>query len=195
MKRTVVAGANLDHALLDDVDMTEVLQAPPPIFYVDDRPLDEVLSDHELYCDTQGRKGAVIALPEVDFRPMRTLKGRRLTGLVARDSIFFGLDLQRAQLQGADLSGCDLRGSDLREADLRGAKLVGAQLTRADLRGAKLGPLMIAEGRFVRTDLTRATLRAADLRGAMARRARMLEADLTQARLAGCDLAGAEMEA
>jgi uncharacterized protein YjbI with pentapeptide repeats len=194
MKRTVVAGANLDQTRLDDVDMTEVLRGPPPIVYVDDRALDEVLADHEAYCQSGGAKGAVMSLPGVDFRPVKSLRGRHLTGLNAPGSIFFGLDMQRVELQGADLSGCDFRGADLREADLRGAKLLGAQLTRADLRGAQLGPLTISEGRFVRTDLTRASLRAADLRGATARRARLLEADLTQAKLAGCDLTGAEME-
>jgi uncharacterized protein YjbI with pentapeptide repeats len=194
MKRTVLAGVNLDQARLDDVDLSDVLRAPPPTVYVDDRPLDEVLAEHESYCESSGRRGAVMTLNEVDFRPIRTLKRRRLTALVAPGSIFFGMDLQGAQLQGADLSGCDFRGSDLKDADLRGAKLTGAQLTRADLRGAQLGPLMIAEGRFVRTDFTRATLRSADLRGAHATRARFLEADMTGAHLEGCDLTGAELE-
>jgi len=185
----------LEQARLDDVDLTNVLRAPPPIVYIDDKALDEVLAEHEAYCDSEGSRGAVMRLAEVDFRPLRSLKRRRLTALAAPGSIFFGMDLEGAQLQGADLSGCDFRGAILREADLRGAKFTDAQLTRADLRGAKMGPLMIAEGRFVRTDFTRAGLRSADLRGAYATRARFIEADMGGAKIAGCDLSGAELPA
>jgi uncharacterized protein YjbI with pentapeptide repeats len=194
MKRAVLAGVNLEHARLDDADLTDVLRAPPPLVYVDDRPLEAVLAEHEAYCETDGARGAVMSLPEVDFRPLKSLARRKLTALVAPRSVLFGMDLQGAELQGADLSGCDLRGAILRDADLRGAKLTDAQLARADLRGARMGPLMIAEGRFVRTDFTRASLRHADFRGASAPRARFLEADIAQARMAGCDLTGAEVE-
>jgi uncharacterized protein YjbI with pentapeptide repeats len=194
MKRAVLTGANLDNATLDDVDMSGVLRAPPAVSYVDDRPIDQVLAEHEAYCDSNGERGSVIDLSKADFRPMRTLKARRFTALVARNCIFFGLDLQGVQMQGADLSGSDFRGADLQNADLRGAKLAGASFTRADLRGAQLGPLTIGDGRFVRTDFTRATLRNADLRGAHAMRARFLEADMTGANLQGCDLTDAELE-
>jgi uncharacterized protein YjbI with pentapeptide repeats len=190
----VLAGVNLEHTRLDDVDLTDVLRAPPPLFYVDDRPLGEILAEHESYCDSDGVRGAVMNLPSVDFRPLHSLKGRRLTGLIAPQSIFFGLEMQGVQLQGADLSGCDLRGANLKDADLRGAKLTDAQLGRADMRGAQLGPLMISEGRYVRTDFTRASLRNTDLRGAYATRARFLEADLSQTLLTGCDMTGAELE-
>jgi uncharacterized protein YjbI with pentapeptide repeats len=171
-----------------------VLREPASLTCIGDRPLEVVLAEHELYCDSDGRSGAVLNLPGVDFRPLRCLQGRRLTALIAPGAIFFGLDLRKVQLQGADLSGCDFRGADLREADLRGAKLVDAQLGRADLRGAQLGPLMIAQGRYVRADFTRASLRSADLRGASAVRARFLECDLQNARLTGCNMLHAELE-
>ena len=195
MKRAVLAGVNLEHARLDDADLTDVLRAPAPLAYVDDRPLEEILAEHEAYCESDGARGRVVSLPEVDFRPLRNLRNRKLTALVAPRSILFGLDLQGVELQGADLSGCDLRGVNLRDADLRGAKLTDAQLARADLRGARMGPLMIAEGRYVRTDFTRASLRNADFRGASAPRARFLDADVGQARMAGCDLTAAEFDA
>jgi uncharacterized protein YjbI with pentapeptide repeats len=190
----VLSGANLRNTILDDVDMSDVLRSPPPVVMVDDRPLDKVLAEHEAYCDSAGARGSVVEMSGVDFRPMRSLKERRLTALVARNGIFFGLDLQGVQFQGADLSGGDFRGCDLRDADLRGAKLAGASFTRADMRGAKLGPLTVGDGRFVRTDFTRAVLRGADLRGAHAHRARFLEADMNGANLAGCDLTDAELE-
>jgi uncharacterized protein YjbI with pentapeptide repeats len=194
MKRAVVAGANLEHARLDEADMSDVLRGPAPVIYIDDRPLDDILAAHEAYCDSNGRDGAVTSLPGVDFRPVRSLQGRRLTALIAPRAIFFGLDLRGAQLQGADLTGCDFRGADLREADLRGARLFEADVARADLRGAQLGPLTIAPGRHVRTDFTRASLRAADLRGAHAQRARFLECNLDHARLEGCNMLNAELE-
>src|SRR5204862_339619 len=87
MKRAVLNGVNLSQARLDDADMTDVLRAPPPIFYVDDRSLTEVVAEHEQYCDTGGAKGQVIKLSEIDFRPMRTLKRRRLSGLTAPRSV------------------------------------------------------------------------------------------------------------
>src|SRR5439155_22824644 len=105
MKRTVLTNANLASATLSDVDMTDVLRGPPAISYVDDRPLEQVLAEHEAYCDSSGERGGVTDLSKADFRPMRSLKDRRFTALVARQAIFFGVDLQGVQLQGADLSG------------------------------------------------------------------------------------------
>jgi uncharacterized protein YjbI with pentapeptide repeats len=195
MKRAVVVGANIGDATVDKGALSETLRAPPPIFYIDDQPLNQVLQAHERWCDSAGVEGVAARLGEVDFRPLRSLAERQLTALVAPNSIFFGLNMKAVQLQGSDLSGADLRSTDLRGADLRGAKLRDAQLTRADLRGAKLGPLPITEGRVVRTDLSRAVLRQADLRAADLRRARMLDADLSGAKLEGAGLEGAEFEA
>ena len=122
-----------------------------------------ILASHEAFCDSTGKSGKPVRLPDTDFRSVPGgLKGRRLSGLAAPNSIFFGMNLQGVQLQGADLSGCDLRGANLKMADLRGARLTDALLTRADLRGAKLGPLSIDDGRVVRTDLSRAILTASD---------------------------------
>jgi uncharacterized protein YjbI with pentapeptide repeats len=189
----VLTGADLAGTTFEGADLTEVLRAPPPLIYVDDAPLHEVLEAHELYVTSEGRDGAVARIPMVDFRPLRRLRKRRLAGLSAPGAIFFGMDLENVELQGANLADADLRGVNLRGADLRGARLVGAQLSRADLSGAKLGPLTIAQGRVLRTDLSRAVLRAADLTGADARRARLIDADLTRCKLDGCDLTSAEL--
>jgi len=94
MKRAVLTGANLTSATLDNVDMSGVLRAPPAISYVDDRPIDQVLADHEAYCESNGERGGVTDLSKCDFRPLRSLKDRRLTAMVARNCIFFGLNLQ-----------------------------------------------------------------------------------------------------
>ena len=194
MQDAVIAGVNLDDASFERVDLSETLRAPPPIVYVDDRPLGDLIGEHERYCKSSGADGAAMKVSRVDFRPLRQLRRRMLTGMAAPRSVFFGLDMEGAQLQGCDLTGADLRGVSLKDADLRGTKLVGAKLNKADLRGARLGPLMIAEGRHIRTDLTRAILRGADLRDCHARRARFLEADLHGVRFDGADLVGAELE-
>ncbi len=194
MRRAVLSGVEVDGANLKDADLSGALRAPPPIVYIDDEPLHEILDRHESWCESDGLDGKPARIGATDFRPMRKLMGRRLTALFAPNSIFFGLSLEGSQLQGADLTGCDFRGCNLRGVDLRGAKLVGADFTRADLSGADLRPLEIADGRYVRADLTRSKLRQADLRRARLGRARMLEADTSGANLIGADLRGAERE-
>jgi uncharacterized protein YjbI with pentapeptide repeats len=190
----VLSEVDLDGANLDNANMEGVLTAPPPIVYIDDEPLQDILARHQSWCASDGMEGAPARLAATDFRPLRTLARRKLTALHAPGSIFFGLSLEGAQMQGADLSGCDFRGCNLRGADLRGAKLVGADLTRADLSQADLRPLAIADGRYVRADLTRAKLRQADLTRTRLLRARMLEADTAGAKMIGADLRGAETE-
>lgn len=195
MKRAVLSGVNLSQACLDDTDMTDVLRAAPPISDVNDKTLNAVMSDHEAYCDTGGRRGAVTPLVGVDFGSLKTLKKRRLSGLNAPRSVFFGMDLEGCELQGGDFTACDFRGANLCDADLRSARFADAQMARCDLRGAKMGPLILDSVRFVRTDFSRASLRGADLRCAHAPRARFLNARLEGVRLTGCDLSGAELNA
>ena len=49
------------------------------------------------------------------------MKKRRLSGLNAPRSVFFGLDMEGCELQGGDFAGCDFRGANLRDADLSDA--------------------------------------------------------------------------
>jgi len=186
LRRAVLNGVNLSLARLENTDMTDVLRAPPPITFVDRKSISDVMSDHEAYCDTGGRRGSVTILSGVDFRPMKTLKKRRLSGLNSPRSVFFGMDMEGCELQGGDFSACDFRGANLRDADLRGARFAGAQMARCDLRGARMGPLKLDRERFVRTDFS-----GASLRGAHAPLARFLGAEMDGARIAGCDLTGA----
>lgn len=96
LRRAVMVGADLGGADLTDADLTQVLRAPPPIIYIDDEPLHEVLEAHELFCESNGREGKIGDLAEVDFRPLKRLKGRRLSGLSAPRAVFFGMDLEGA---------------------------------------------------------------------------------------------------
>ena len=193
LRRAILIRVDFSFATVEGADLSDVLRAPPAVVYVDERPLGEVLAAHEAFCESGGRAGAAARLAEIDFRPVGTLKRRKLSGLIAPGSVLFGMNLEGVELQGADLSRCDLRAANLRMADLRGARLIDAQLTRADLRGAILGPLEIGQGRFIRADLSRANLRQADLRRAFALRARLPEADLSDAKLDGCVLTDVEL--
>ena len=194
LRGAVITGVNVEDANLDEADLTAVLRSPPPLAYVDDRALSDVISEHERFCATNGLEGLPAKLDRVDFRSLRQLRRRKLSGLSARDGVFFGMDLEGVEMQGADLTGADLRGANLKGADLRGVKLVGALMNRANLRQAILDPLVIGEGRSLRADLSRACLRHADLRGVRARKTRFLESDREFIRMDGADLAGAELE-
>jgi uncharacterized protein YjbI with pentapeptide repeats len=193
-RHAVIVGANLTDAEIDLNALDDTLGPPPPLVYIDDEPLLDVLKSHERWCASEGAKGELAKADGVDFRALGHLRDRKLTALRASGGIFFGMDLRGAALQGADLSGADLREADLRGADLRGSKLMRALMTRTDLRDAKLGPLEIGEQRFVRTDLSGAILRYADLRGADLRRARLLDADMQSAEMEGAHTESAEFD-
>lgn len=84
--------------------------------------LDEILADHQLWLDSDGRRGK-----QADLRGASLQKA----------------DLRRADLQEVDLRRADLRGANLQKAYLRsvrlyGANLQGANLSGADLTGAKM---------------------------------------------------------
>jgi uncharacterized protein YjbI with pentapeptide repeats len=194
LRGAVVVGANLSAASLKDADLEGLLKAPPPVVFIDDRPLADLIRDHQLWCQTGGLDGAFFRGEEVDFRAAGDLRGVSLTALSAQRAVFYGMDLTGAELQGADLTGADLRGVRLCGADLRGAKLRDARLTRADLTDAKLGPLEVGPGRIVRADLTRACLRQARLCGADLTQARLLRAELEGVRTEGAILTLAEFD-
>ncbi len=94
LRQAVLVGVNMDDANFDKADLTDVLKAPPPIIYVDDVPLQELLREHERFCESEGVEGAVMKVSRVDFRSLRQLRGRRMTGLVAPRSVFFGMNRQ-----------------------------------------------------------------------------------------------------
>ena len=89
--------------------------------------LTEILQQHALWLQTDGREGARASLREADLR------GANLRGANLR-----GADLRGADLRNAVLSGANLRGAVLSYAVLSGAVLSGADLSGANLRGAVL---------------------------------------------------------
>lgn len=155
------------------------------------RPIPEMLKLHDLWVRTTGREGEVCDLSDVDLRGGPSLDGMHLTGLVARNTVFYGVSMRGVSLQGARLQGADLRGCRMDGADLRGANLSGARLNFADLRDADASPLMLPGNRPYPTILDNASLRRADLRGAKLSQANLTGADLTEAQLYDTDLEGA----
>ena len=104
--------------------------------------LEGILSEHQLWLNSNGSKGERADLREAD------LAWVDLEGADLREADLRGTNLLGAHLEGADLRKADLRKADLREADLREANLkraellwtilVGVDLRGADLRGANL---------------------------------------------------------
>lgn len=103
LRRAILIRVDFSFATVEGADLSDVLRAPPAVFYVDELPLAEVLAAHETYCNSAGRAGVAARLCAVDFRPVVSLKRRKLSGLVAPGSVLFGMDLEGVELQGADL--------------------------------------------------------------------------------------------
>ena len=82
--------------------------------------LKKILADHQLWLETDGKKGKKADLAETD------LQGTNLQGADLFDANLQGADLRSANLQGADLWSANLQGADLTGADLQGADLTNA---------------------------------------------------------------------
>ena len=105
--------------------------------------LTEILQQHQLWLQTDGREGARADLRRADLSEA-DLRDADLRRADLSDADLSGADLSDADLSGADLRGADLRGADLSRASLRGASLRGANLSRASLRGANLAGANLA---------------------------------------------------
>ena len=96
--------------------------------------LKEILAQHQLWLDSDGKQGRRADLYRVNLT----------------EANLNGVNLRRANLDEVNLTGADLRGAELywallydanlTGADLRGADLTGADLRGANLTGAQLGP-------------------------------------------------------
>jgi len=119
--------------------------------------LKEILGQHKLWIETNGKQGERAKLQGADLRGANlefanltgailtganltgaTLEGATLTHADLWDANLVGATLMGANLRGANLTGADLTGANLRVATLTGAILTGAYLQGANLRGANL---------------------------------------------------------
>ena len=160
--------------------------------------LRKIVRAHQLWLDTDGRRGARAELQDSDLRDH---------------------DLTGVELSGADLSGADLRGARLdrarfRLARLRGAHLDGATIQAACFDGADLGlavfdraqiadtrfdpiqivgddgrtvraewPARLSGARFRRARIVRCSFRGADLQNTSLKSAEIVDCDFADARL------------
>ena len=134
--------------------------------------LKEILEQHELWLDSNGKKG----------------KRADLTG-----AYLTGADLRCVDLTSADLTSADLYGADLSGANLRCANLTGANLTMADLTHAILTRAYLTDANLRLANLSGADLSYADLTYSNLRRAILTDADLYGANLTGADLTGTNL--
>ena len=122
---------------------------------MDKDKLNEVLKQHKLWLETEGKEGK-----------RANLSGDNLSGANLEYADLRGANLWYANLRKADLRGADLRKADLCGADLRGAELCDANLRKADLRGADLCGADLRGACLEYADLWGANLEGVDLRGA-----------------------------
>jgi uncharacterized protein YjbI with pentapeptide repeats len=190
LRGAVLVGTKLEFATLEGADMTGVLTDDVVGKAIADlpEPIEDMLAAHARWAETHSREGRPADLCGVDLRPLKELKHRQLTALIATGAVLYGLDLTGALMQGAQLEGADLRGVKLTGADLRGANLKNVKLANADLRDVNLGPLLISKDRLLPARLERCDARYADFRGADLRQAVFSEGDLAYADLTGAKL-------
>jgi uncharacterized protein YjbI with pentapeptide repeats len=91
------------------------------------KPLNEVLTRHTLWIDSDGVEGARAILQGMD------LQGMDLQGMDLQE-----VNLQNTDLRGAILCNAYMWGAALQNANMQGANLQGANLWRASLQGADL---------------------------------------------------------
>ena len=191
----VTAGANFAYANLAGADLFDVLSDAPkgrPIAE-SDVELKELLRLHLRFIGTGGSDGQSLDLSGFDLRNSGSMAGACLTMLMAKQTVFYGLDLSRVAIQAAKCADADFRNCKLDEADMRGIQLAGAKLNNATMRKVKLGPLRLDQDRQISTDLSGVSMRHADLVGADMRGVLLVGADLSFADLNGANLTGADL--
>jgi len=135
--------------------------------------LKQILADHRLWRETDGKKGK-----------SANLEGANLVRA----------NLVRANLEGANLEGANLVRANLEGANLEGANLVRANLESANLESAYLAGANLESANLAGANLVRANLVRANLEGANLVRANLVRANLEGAYLEGAYLAGANLE-
>jgi uncharacterized protein YjbI with pentapeptide repeats len=144
-----------------------------------DDELDEILSEHEIWVDTDKRRGT-----QAD-----------LTGVYLRGQDLRGRNLQQAIFKSADLEGATLRGSDLSGTDFRSATLIGVDLVDATAKESEVGKGVlqsVEKARFQSADLDRANLSGGVFSEALFQQASLDETVFQGADLSDANLSNAE---
>lgn len=125
---------------------------------------EEILYDHKLWLETDGKRGE-----RANFE--RT----------ALDSV---------NLSKADLRKANFVGASLIDTDFRGAKLQEANLSAADLSGARLKNAELKKAQFINAKLNKANFEGADLRETKLQSADLVETNFKYANITGCSVYG-----
>lgn len=177
-------GAKFKRTLLDD-DQHEV-------FDEIELSLDELVEKHTKWVGSAGKLGEQMNLSHYDMRKLKTLSDKRLTAIMAEDTVFADMNLQSISLQSAKLARSDFRQSDLRHSDCRGAQMNEGIFIRAKMQKANFGPLIfkLANGteKKMACNFSDAVLRHADCKESDFRYANFTGADLTHIDFTDCDL-------
>jgi len=119
---------------------------------MDASKLKEILEQHKLWIETNGKQGE-----------RANLKGAFLYDAILYDAYLTHADLTGANLYRANLSTVNFSGADLTGAYLKGAILYHASLYSANLRGANLEGANLEYANLWRANLTDANLGGAYL--------------------------------
>lgn len=164
-KGAKLAGAVLNGAILTDVDLNEIALPREALRNCVLPPSESALEaknsilfrlkSHQVWVESDGRRGSVAELDDADLRPLAAIIGKfKLTALSARRAIAAGVDFSCTELQGANFEGADLRGASFEGADLRGTRFKGALLHHAKFLGADMRALELKNGGEMACDLS-----------------------------------------
>lgn len=161
------------------------------------KKLSEILEQHRLWLDSNGKKGQKANLEKADLRETdlseallskANLKGVLLNNACLNHAELRGANLQAASLNNADLTCADLSKTNLSNTDLRRANLSSADLQRANLKQADMSFATLDSVVFVNANLCETILNYARLDGAVLDNANLTSAKLLETRFDYCYL-------
>jgi uncharacterized protein YjbI with pentapeptide repeats len=150
--------------------------------------LQEILADHHLWLESQGKDGKQANLSGWDLSGL-DLAERDLRDVNFEDVQLAQANLSWAELDRANLSGANLKEADLSRAHLQGADLRHANLEKADLTAANLRNARLQGANFQETNVLKADFRDADLQDTKLSQSH----DLLSWQLAGANLTAADL--
>jgi uncharacterized protein YjbI with pentapeptide repeats len=140
-------------------------------------PLQMMISQHQLWLQTEGREGRRGNFSGYDLR------GADLRDIWAPEINMRGADLSGANLSGAELQGADLSEAILENTNFRNAKLDGANLSRTQAKRAYFDNASAISVNFSAAMMADASALHADFSGVIFRDAHLTHSDFTGAKL------------
>ncbi len=183
LKKINFEGAKLDGANLAGADLTKTNLTSAS------------LSD-AIFADDQGYR-AEFNNTNLDGATVNTLEGAILSGLVAPEAFYKGLNLKNVEFAGnKSLVGANLTGSDLTDANLSDTNLSEAKFKNTTLNGTNFTNATLTDTQFINSDLSNAilnSLKGSDLSKIDASSIFGRSLDLSDVNLEGQDLTGIDL--